>query len=497
LRGRVLYENVGCRNDHLQLIYHLKTVALISKQITKNFFYLLLSNIVGQMFTLWAFVYVARVFGPEGFGKFSYAQVIALFFLYIADFGLQVHGTRVIAQEKGNIPQHVWDITWTRIVLAVSCFIVLVPLSLLLSADQQVRSLIVVFGIMLLPSAVLLEWVFQGIERMDIVGLSRVLKGFFFAGLVFLFLKTPDHLNYAAAFYVGGIALAAVVLQGIYVRKFGKQALILRRPVLWKPLVLAAPLAAGTFVGQINANFGTLALGFFSTNDEVGYFSAAYRIILFLSGFVVVAAANATLPLLARSYEKSTVDFSISVNKLLRVFALAALPLGIGGSILAHRIISFLYAAEYQNSVVVLQISIWAIVIMIYRVVFENALIASRNQRHYFMGFAMSGVLTVLGNIILVPLLGLIAPAIVAVVSEFVLLVGFALSSRFIRISDVARMTIKPLLSAVLMGAALWALPMNLFVALAVGILLYGTFLLLFRCVSIEEILGYVHSFVR
>ena len=470
---------------------------MISRQLTKNFLSLFLSNVVGQLFVLIAFVRLASLFGPDGFGRFTFAQVVGLYFLYLADFGLQTLGTRSVAQAKGEIAGHVRLITLLRVLLAVICFLLLVIFALVFSRSLEVRSLILVFGLALFPSAVLFEWVFQGIEQMEYVGIGRVLKGLVFAGLVYLFIRTNDQLAEAAWFYVLGICAAAAVLLVVYVRKFGAFWGRSKGWELRNLVVPAAPLAAGSFITQINYNFGTIVLGIFLTDEIVGLFSASYKIVLFIWAFAVVAASNAVLPLLARSYRESITEFSESLTRLLRLFILIAIPMGIGGTILASPVIGFLYAPEYQKGAIVLQLSIWAVVFVIYRVVFENALIASSSQRSYLVGYLIAGALTVLGNLLLVPFLGLIAPCVVGIVSEFVLLSYFVISSNFIAPSSILKMTLKPLLAGILMGLALALIPLNLFVALAVGASIYFVLLLALRCLTLEEVAGYMHSIVR
>ena len=472
-------------------------MTLISRQITKNFLSLFLSNVIGQLFILLAFVHIASLFGPEGFGKFAFAQVVGLYFLYVADFGLQTLGTRSIAQDRKDLARHVWEITVLRMLLAIASFLLLLAFVFVLPKSEDVKILIIVFGLALFPSAVLFEWVFQGVEQMEYVGLGRILKGVVFAGLLFLLVRTRDHLTYAAALYVSGILSASVVLFVIYLRKFG--------PV-WGPVnyvrlkaifVSAFPLAAGSFITQINYNFGTIALALYLTNEAVGLFSASYKIALFIWAFAVVAASNAVLPLLARSYKISITEFSDSLKRLFRLFILIAIPLGIGGTVLAPRIIGLLYAPEYQKAAIVLQLSIWAVVFVIYRVVFENALIASSSQRSYLVGYVLAGTITILGNLLVVPVLGLIAPSIVGIFSEFVLLSFFVASCKFIRPFDVVKLSVKPLFAGLIMGLALVSFPMNLLIAVTIGAALYLAMLLLFRCVTVEELSGYVHSLVR
>jgi O-antigen/teichoic acid export membrane protein len=470
---------------------------LISKQITKNFLSLFLSNVIGQVFVLLAFVHIASLTGPEGFGKFAFAQVVGLYFLYLADFGLQTVGTRSVAQGRAGIAAHVRDITSLRVLLAIGSYLLLVIFALVLPKSTDVKTLILLFGLALFPSAVLFEWVFQGIEEMEYVGLGRVLKGIVFAGLVFLFVRGSDQLVYAAAYYVGGIVVATLILLLVYLKKFGVFWGTVKVSTLKELMKAAAPLAAGSFIAQINFNFGTIALGLYLTDEVVGLFSAPYKIVLFIWAFAVLAASNAVLPLLARSYKNSVTEFGGLLKKLFRIFVLLAIPMGIGGTILAARIMGFLYAPEFQKAAIVFQLSIWSVVFVIYRVVFENALIASSSQRSYLVGYVVAGVLTIVGNLFLVPVLGLIAPSIVGMISEFALLSYFVVSCKYIRALHIAKMTVKPLLAGLLMGLALLLFPLGLFLSLVLGTIVYASFLLLFRCLTIEEVAGYVHSLVR
>lgn len=460
----------------------------LSKRIARNFFSLFLSNIIGQLFTLWAFVLIARVFGAEGFGKFSFAQVVSLHFLYLADFGLQTLGTRTLAQAKGEVTRHVRDITLLRFLLAVVCFVLLAGFALALPKPGDVKVLVFIFGLGLFPFAVLFEWVFLGLEKMEIVGLGRVLKGMVFAGLVVALADSPDRLNEAAAAYVAGFVVSAGVLIGVFLKKFGVPHTGSGRTLLLGTLGAAVPLAVGSLVAQVNFNFGTIALGLYLSDEEVGLYSAAYKIVVFLLAFAVVAAANAVFPLMAKAYKTSVGALDDSIRKLLRLFVLLAIPIGIGGTILAPKIMDLLYAAEYRQGTIVLQISIWIVVIAIYRVVFENALIASRSQRQYLAGYCAAGGVTLAGNLLLAPAFGMVTPAVVGIASELVLLIYFFRSCRYGRLSFLAKTTVWPLVAGAVMAGTLVVVPLNVFEGMGVGALVYGIVLLLFRAVSLDEI---------
>jgi O-antigen/teichoic acid export membrane protein len=461
------------------------------KLVIRSFVSLLVSNVLGQVFALWAIVHLAKILGPAGFGRYSFAQIIGLYAFYLADFGLQTYGSRAVAHSKENLRHHVRDITWVRIGLAFACYGLIAAATSILPMTGEMRVLILIHGAVVFPAALSLEWLYQGLERMEIVGLARILKGLVFGLLVVVLVRFPEHIVEASFFYVGGIAVASLVLLVIYARRYGWMPGLPGVEKARSILVTAASLAAGSFVTQINANFGTFALGIFAANEAVGLFSSAYKIVLFLSGFVVVAAANSTLPQMVKAYAASTTQFWLAVRNLLRLFVLFAFPIGIGGTVLAGRIIGYLYPEQYAEAAVVFRVAIWMVTIMLYRSVFENALIASGSRRQYFLGYMVAGSITVAGNLVLTPVLGLIGPALVAALAEAGLLVCFVSSYRFIRSWHVVTAGIRPFLAAVVMGAVLWLVPVGIFAALALGVGVYAVMLVLFRAVSLEEVRGY------
>jgi O-antigen/teichoic acid export membrane protein len=460
--------------------------------LIRSFLSLLVSNILGQAFTLWAIVHLAATLGTAQFGNFSFAQIVGLYGFYLADFGLSIYGSRLVAHDGANLRLHVRNITWLKVALAVACYAVIAGAALATPDAGGIRSLILIHGLVVFPAAVSLEWVYQGLEKMDIVGISRVLKGIVFGVLVVALVSAPEHVAPASVFYVAGMGVASAALLVIFVRTHGWPGGLPSRATLTGILATAAPLAAGVFVYQINVNFGTFALGVLSSSDSVGIFSSAYKIVLFMSGFVVIAAANATFPQMVKAYARSTTQFREIVGKLLRFFAFFSFPIGVGGGLLASRIIGLLYPPQYAGSVIVLQVAIWAIVFMMFRVVVENALLASGARRHYMFGYASAGIVTIVGNLVLVPSLGILAPAVVAVAAESLLLVRFVATCRFIRFSEAAATAVKPLAAALLMGAVMAAIPLGLFGSLGLGVAAYAFFALILGVVKIEDLRGYL-----
>ncbi len=303
----------------------------------------------------------------------------------------------------------------------------------------------------------------------------------------------------AALYYTAGILGSTLLLMIYYLRTIPSRNLVthMRFAEVTETLAKAFPFAIGAFITQVNYNFGTFALGLYLTHKEVGVFSASYKIILFMWAFVVVAASNAILPLLVKTYREDKARFLVATRKIAQRFLLVGIGIGAGGTAVGDRVIQFLYSSTYEESSVVLQLGMWIVTVVMLRVVFENALIASGAESVYSKGFLLAGALTLIGNLALVSVAGILSPILVSLIVETFLLIFFLVRSQVLSASSLVNMSIRPVLAAVIMALTITALPFHILLLIPAGALIYFALLLTFRCISIQEVGRIVGSLIH
>ena len=89
-------------SDNAPQSTYLRSYFCTAKEIGKNFAWLFVGNFGSLALGFITTLYLARVLGQAQFGKFSYAQTLAIYGAIIVDLGLNVYGNRSVA----NSPKH-------------------------------------------------------------------------------------------------------------------------------------------------------------------------------------------------------------------------------------------------------------------------------------------------------------------------------------------------------------------------------------------------------
>ncbi len=464
------------------------------RRAAKNFLSLSVAQIISRAVLFLVTIYLARTLGAAGFGRMRFAWAIVLYFMLITNLGLITLGVREVARNKDRIDNYVGNILSLRIVLALLSFFLLLAFVALIDKTTEVKCLIIFYGFYLFSYALLLEWLFQGVEKMGSVGISRILDKLLYGGLVFLLVKDAKQIMVVPWLWFGGGLLASGFLICIFIRQFGRQKLKFDFP-FWKSMLRRAlPMGTAFIMIQIYYHFGTVMLGFMKSDEVVGWYSAAYAIIFFIWGFIPIFV-NVIFPLMSKYYKQSKKKLQLLISSATKLMSILALPLGIGGTILAKPIMIFLYREQfyvekYINGVIPFQILIWAVVIISIRCSYEQSFLACDREKRYLLGVIVGASTNVILNLILIPYFSLKGAAIATLISEFIFSLYMFSYFQIVSRIKMIKYFLKPFLAASFMGFLLYYLKnLNLFLSILMGITVYLIAILLLKGITWGELM--------
>jgi O-antigen/teichoic acid export membrane protein len=438
-----------------------------------NILRLSIGDFVAKTLNFLAFLYLARILGVTHYGVFEFAISILTYFMLLADGGLEFWATREAAQGE-DVSRLVSRIVPLRMGLAVSAFILLLLLLPLFPAYPGLRTMLVIFGVTLLIYAANIKWVFMGHERMSRVALGLVINQIIFSILVFLWVRKPEQAAWVPLLWLAGDLTMALYFWGLYARTY--HGLHFNFTLRGATQVLRPALVIGSAqaMGLMAYNFDAVLLGFLLGPDPVGLYRAAYKPITAALAMPLTYFLG-LFPALSRTFTRERGEFDAIVQRSLRLTAIIAFPLGIGGTFFAAPIISLLYGAEYAPAIPAMQLLVWSAALIILRDTFRQALIASGNQK-LDLRSAMTAVgSNVVLNFILIPRYSLVGAAVATVISEVVWLSVslYLFSSNVSKVNPLSYLT-QPVIAALLM-AVFYLLARSIFWPLqaALGVIFY------------------------
>jgi O-antigen/teichoic acid export membrane protein len=388
------------------------------KVIISNFILIFTSNVIGQLFFLGGLVHLARTFGPVGFGLWNFVQAWLTYFFRAGEMGLEVIGVREIARHPESTPRLITAVVASRFILLCVLVIILFIVIFFGLIPADTVSLMIIFSLSLIPMVFILEWVFEGHQNLFNVSIARIAKGVIFFLLIVLFIKSDYEINLSAFIYVVSITLPLIYIGFLALRRFGHKNIRDVFPIfpyLWKS---ALPVGFATLLSQYSLFLGTIIIGYTLQRDQLGYFTASHRIVIFLWAYVIANLQRVVLPTLSNYYQTSTFSYQSFVEKFFHYVTPLSFGIGLLIVSLSQFIIRILFSDRFNPSIPILQILVMAFVMASIRAILEIALLASDKQKIYFLGMIFLAVLYSIFTPWLVHLYGINGAAYAALIAE-------------------------------------------------------------------------------
>jgi O-antigen/teichoic acid export membrane protein len=428
--------------------------------LAKNYLFLSSGELFSKIITFVAVAYLAQLLGPADFGIVEFSGAVLLCASLIVDQGFGLYGAREIAKNSDNTGQLVTEVVSARIILSLLSYIAIVAFAYILNRSQLVTEMLLLYGLSLIGFPFLLQWVFQGYERMRTVAAIQVIRQGVYAGVIFTFIRSPQQILVTGLAELAGVVAAA--LYGIWIYTSKLHGMWQRKFTISKRLFLeGTPIGLSQIFWTLRMFAATIILGIIATPKEVGYFAGAMRIDIALHSFVFLYFFN-LLPTLSQTWSNHDHSFQLLERQSLKLVAWLSFGSGIFLFLAAPVLIRFIYGNAYTPAVMVLRILVGSLILAALSGHYRFGLVASGHQKAE-MGASGLGALVVL---ITIPIgyfqLGIIGAAFGLLLSEFVVwTTTWAWSSWKTDLKGHLGILVKPFAASLIAAGALAWLPVN------------------------------------
>lgn len=358
---------------------------------------------------------IARAIGPSDFGLLQLALVAFAYLTLLADLGVSILATR---DNAGRAREDLGVYVGARLVLAVTVTGVAVAGLVFIEMDREATVVVAVLCIGLVASALNVRWLLQARERFNRIAIIDVMAACAqTAGALGMWLWARD-ITWAAVVMIVAPCLSATGTMiasrnsGLTVRISASTVAVIRR---------ALPAGIAVLATSIYFNIDSLLLGIFRDPSEIGYYAAAYRLVLAALAAATVANAVA-IPILTRATKDAPRAIPAALSELSSALLWLALPLAVATSIGSPVLVTFVFGDAFAPAAVPLAILVWTVVTVSANTPFAALMLARRQDRRYMLIMLAGGATNIALNLILIPRFGTIGAAATAILTEVMVL---------------------------------------------------------------------------
>lgn len=446
-----------------------------TKSIAKNSLWLALGEGINGILMFVLTVFLARYLGVDGYGKLTFALSFVTLFIIPIDFGLTPLVTRELAGEKKKTKKYLDNLVLIRVFLGIIAFILILLIIQLISNNSEIRNLVYLLGIWTIfqTTTQFFQAIYRAHEKMFYEAITRISHVLILVLISLYFIRNKfDLVSFGWAYAVA--AFFTMILAFIFVwKKFTYFNFKLDITFIKNIFKNSWPFALSLLFVSIYYYIDSVMLGIIKSNEEVGLYNAAYKLIVFIT-IIGSIFSRSVYPIISKLFKKSLNQLKLFLENYSKLMYAIASPIIFGGIALSEPIIKFVYGPEFNESVLAFQILIVAAGMIYISTVYAHSLQICKKQKRHLLGMGLGALINIILNIFLIPYYGIIGAAFTTLVTEVFILVFMYINFYKIIKLHVIKHLYKPLIVSSVMYLVIYYLEqLNLFLLIILGIIIY------------------------
>jgi len=489
----------------------MKNVNQDNKQrIASNYFFNLAYQIFCIVIPLITTPYLARILTSSGVGQFSYATSISSYFVLFAMLGFNIYAQREIAaihEDKKKQSLLFWEIVIAKIItsaIAISIYLGLVFFNVF-GIDYKLFLLILIINVS--SSFFDITFFFQGKEKFKIIAIRNSIFRIISLVLVFVFVKRESDLWIYFLCYSIPTLIAAVSLWLHLPKMLCKVSikhLNIKRHFLPSIKLFVPTLAISVYTLLDKTLIGILVPGTVSIlgNDGVevikkmadienGYYGQSEQIVK-IALTIISSLGTVMIPRNTTLISQGCIDeFRENVSDAFRFVFLIGTPIMLGLAAIAFNFSPWFFGGGYEKvPYLIIFLSPLILIIGLSNVLGIQVLLPLKKDKEYIISICCGAVINLIANILLIPILYSYGAVIATIVAEAVVTIMMLIFARKqnITFSKILLESWRCFVSGLIMFCFVLVLqmflkpkPIDTFILIIEGIVIYFSFLSIFR----------------
>lgn len=460
-----------------------------NNSIAKNTAWLLAAEFISRIAVFFVVVALANHLGDEAYGELVYGFAIANLLVVVADFGLSTYIVKNLARDLSKTKETITSLLGIKLLLIAVTIALLVMVGALLSNIDFYVLLIGGSATVIMNARTFVEAFFRAHQKMHFEAITKIIGGVALGLVLGILLYTGADLDRIADGYLISAIITLIISFAVLYFAISPFSIGFN----WRQYVVtlkeAWPFAATLAVNYLFNYMDSAMLGLFNQKTAVAWYTAAYKPIFFLTA-IAGMIITAFFPVISQQYANGNLEvLKKTVGKLLKINTVIAIPMAVGGTFIAHKLISTLYHPEYAPAGLAFQILVWSTATIFCWAVFGNSLQACDRQKIYMRGFLWGALINTVLNISLIPKFSLYGAAVATLITQlFLLTFMYHQFQKVVKISFISALA-KPVIASGVMAAVLFITSQQpMWVMVVIGVLTYSSVIILIKGISVNEL---------
>ncbi|MBS5650538.1 MAG: oligosaccharide flippase family protein [Clostridiales bacterium] len=306
--------------------------------------------------------YETRVLGPVLYGMVGAAMAAMIYFQNVIDFGFILSGTADVAlhrEDKKYLSHLFTAVVWGKVLLAAVCAVVLAVLCQLIAVWGDYAGFYFLYFISIFLGSLMPDYLYRGLEQMEIITVRAVCIKAFFTVMIFVFLRDETQYWLIPLLNIIGNGVAFF---GVYLHLKRKMGIGFCRVTLrevFSTLRDSLPFFYSRIATTVYTATNTIVLNIISgTGAVTGYYTSADKLITTAkSGMSPIS--DSMYPYMVKNR-----DFRLIRKSLMLLMPLILVGCVVVG-IFARPLCSWFFGPEFADAAHVLRVMLPVVVVIL------------------------------------------------------------------------------------------------------------------------------------
>lgn len=254
---------------------------IMKKKVIWNIVALYGLTIAKIIFPLITLPYLTRVLSVGSYGVVSYVKILITYFQILVDFGFLLSGTKDIVKSRDNrrmMESEIGDILFAQIILVFLSFGILIIIVFTFPVVKEYKEYAVLAATPVFLSPFLFDYVFRGLEKMQIITKRFFLMKTISTLLTFIFVKSDGDIIWIPVLEIISSVMAIILI----LFEINRMEVRIRRTNMRNSINKLRQSAIYFFSNMATTVFSalnTILIGLFLSKEDIAYWNLCIQII--------------------------------------------------------------------------------------------------------------------------------------------------------------------------------------------------------------------------